>query len=40
VLHAFEKKSKSGIETPKRDVELIERRLKAVLDLYRSPDRS
>ncbi len=31
VLHAFQKKSKSGIKTPKRDVDLIERRLKAVL---------
>jgi phage-related protein len=31
VLHAFQKKSKSGIKTPKADQELIERRLKAVL---------
>jgi phage-related protein len=31
VLHAFQKKSKSGIKTPKADVDLIERRLKAVL---------
>jgi phage-related protein len=31
VLHAFQKKSKSGITTPQPDVELIERRLKAVL---------
>jgi phage-related protein len=31
VLHAFQKKSKSGIKTPKRDVALIERRLKTVL---------
>ena len=31
VLHAFQKKSKSGIKTPQRDVGLIERRLKAVL---------
>ena len=28
VLHAFQKKSKKGIETPKRDVELIRQRLK------------
>lgn len=28
VLHAFQKKSKSGIATPKPDLELIERRLK------------
>ena|SRR5437660_1167548 len=27
VLHAFQKKSKSGISTPKRDVDLIYRRL-------------
>ena len=34
VLHAFQKKSKSGIKTPRPDVELIERRLKAVLARY------
>lgn len=34
VLHAFQKKSKTGIRTPRRDVELIERRLKAVLARY------
>jgi phage-related protein len=28
VLHAFQKKSKSGIATPKPELELIERRLK------------
>jgi phage-related protein len=28
VLHAFKKKSKRGIETPKSDVDLIKRRLK------------
>ena len=31
VLHAFQKKSKSGIGTPQPDVDLIEKRLKAVL---------
>jgi phage-related protein len=31
VLHAFQKKSKSGIATPQPDVELIEKRLKSVL---------
>jgi phage-related protein len=31
VLHAFQKKSKSGIATPRPDVELVEKRLKAVL---------
>jgi phage-related protein len=29
VLHCFQKKSKSGISTPKQDIELIERRLKS-----------
>jgi phage-related protein len=28
VLHAFEKKSTSGRETPRRDVELVKRRLR------------
>jgi phage-related protein len=28
VLHAFQKKSKSGISTPKADIELIRQRLK------------
>ena len=31
VLHAFQKKSKSGIATPRPDVERIKMRLKAVL---------
>lgn len=34
VLHAFQKKSKSGIATPQPDVDLIEQRLKAVLARY------
>jgi phage-related protein len=28
VLHAFQKKSKSGRETPQRDIELIRKRLR------------
>jgi phage-related protein len=28
-LHAFQKKSKSGIKTPQREIELVRRRLKA-----------
>jgi len=28
VLHAFQKKSKTGLETPRRDVELIKQRLR------------
>ena len=36
VLHAFKKKSKSGIKTPKHEIELIESRLKqAKLDYER-----
>lgn len=38
VLHAFQKKSKSGTKTPKADVDLIERRLKAVQERYRNDD--
>ena len=34
VLHAFQKKSKSGIATPQPDVALIKKRLKAVLARY------
>jgi len=30
VLHAFQKKSKKGIETPKPDIELIKERIKLV----------
>ena len=40
VLHAFQKKSKSGIATPQLDVELIEKRLKAVIARYGSSGRS
>ena len=36
VLHAFQKKSKSGIKTPRADVELVETRLKAVQAGYQS----
>jgi phage-related protein len=35
VLHAFQKKSKSGIKTPRVEVNLIEQRLKAVLERHR-----
>ena len=34
VLHAFQKKSKSGVATPQPDVDLVEKRLKAVLARY------
>lgn len=35
VLHVFQKKSKSGIETPKPDMELIEARLKKAAELMK-----
>jgi phage-related protein len=31
VLHAFQKKSKAGIKTPKNDLELIDKRLRALI---------
>lgn len=40
VLHAFQKKSKSGIATPRPDVKLIEKRLKAVLARYKASRRA
>ncbi len=36
VLHVFQKKSKSGVATPKMDLELIERRYKAARRHYES----
>ena len=38
VLHAFQKKSKSGIATPKADVELIKRRLKQAIEISRKKE--
>ena len=35
VLHAFQKKSKKGIETPKRDIEIVRTRLKFAEADYR-----
>jgi phage-related protein len=35
VLHVFQKKSKSGIETPKPDMDLIETRLKKAAELMK-----
>jgi phage-related protein len=34
VLHAFQKKSPSGIRTAKRDVDLVEQRLKQAQRVY------
>jgi phage-related protein len=36
VLHAFQKKSKSGIATPKEESELVKSRLKEARALYKS----
>jgi phage-related protein len=35
ILHCFQKKSKSGIETPKQDVELIHSRLRLAEEMYK-----
>ncbi len=45
VLHCFQKKSKSGIATPKRDIDIINQRLKIAEELakelgYGSPHRT
>ena len=34
VLHAFQKKSKSGISTPRREIAMIEERLKRAREDY------
>ena len=34
VLHAFQKKSRRGTETPKQDLEIVRRRLKAAEEHY------
>ena len=36
VLHCFQKKSKRGIKTSQRDIDLIKRRLKAVEEDYKT----
>jgi phage-related protein len=36
VLHAFQKKSKKGVATPKRDIELIKARLRDAEELHRT----
>lgn len=35
VLHVFKKKSKTGIKTPKQEIDLIESRLKTAQHLYK-----
>ena len=34
VLHAFQKKSKSGITTPKAEIDLVKQRLKRAIELH------
>lgn len=36
VLHVFQKKSKSGIATPKQDIDLIESRLKQAMEMHKN----
>ena len=38
VLHAFQKKSKSGAATPKPDIELIKQRLKQVTEISKKKE--
>jgi phage-related protein len=35
VLHAFQKKSKSGIATPKQEIDLLRNRIKEARILYK-----
>lgn len=34
-LHAFQKKSKKGIQTPRRDIDMIQRRLKVAAEHFK-----
>lgn len=40
VLHAFQKKSKRGIETPKREVDLIRKRYAEAQELARDYEKT
>jgi phage-related protein len=40
VLHAFQKKSKKGVETPQRDVQLIKRRYTEAQELAREYEKT
>jgi phage-related protein len=35
ILHAFQKKSKSGISTPKQEIELLNKHLSEARDLFK-----
>ena len=39
VLHAFQKKSKTGRETPRRDIELIQQRLRQAKQIAQERER-
>lgn len=39
VLHCFNKKSKSGIKTPQKDIALIRKRLRAAMEHYKNTDK-
>ena len=36
MLHAFQKKAKKGIATPKREIDLVRRRLAAAKEHYKA----
>jgi phage-related protein len=40
VLHAFQKKSKAGIKTPKQEIDLVEQRLKWAQEMYKERSKS
>jgi len=35
VIHAFQKKSKSGIKTPRQEIELVQERLKRLKEMLK-----
>lgn len=35
VIHAYQKKSKTGIKTPKQEIDLIKQRIKAVKEILK-----
>lgn len=40
VVHAFKKKSKKGVKTPKQDIDLIESRLEQVKEIVREAEKA
>lgn len=40
VLHAFQKKSKTGIVTPRSEIELVKQRLKRAIELHATLEKS